>query len=76
MGRAISFPPSADATRHEDKREDDKAFRARWIAFGMMLKGKADGYGLKWQGKDFQTWMHEITDAEVWHQTGGVCKTE
>lgn len=65
--------PSARASRPEDKAQDDRDFKARWIAYGMMLKGKADGYGIKWQGKDFQTWMHEITDAEVWHQMEDKC---
>jgi len=55
------------------KREDDKEFLARWIAFGMALKNKADGYGVEWRGKPLETWMHEITDAEVWHQTEEQC---
>lgn len=55
------------------KQEDDKAFKAQWIPFGMWLKAKADSYGIDWRGKNLQTWMHEITDAETWHQTEDQC---
>lgn len=49
-----------------NKREDDAEFKHRWIAFGMALKNKADGYGVEWRGKSLEVWMNEITFAEVW----------
>lgn len=47
------------------KQEDDNEFKRRWIAFGMSLKAKADGYGVEWRGKSLEVWMNEITFAEV-----------
>lgn len=60
-----TVPPSAGADA-PSRTQDNKDFMARWIAYGMSLKGKADGFGIEWRGKNFETWMHEVNDAEQW----------
>lgn len=51
------------------KTQDDKDFLARWIAFGMSLKGRADGYGIEWRGTSFEKYMAEVSFTETWHET-------
>lgn len=64
--------PSARASRQKSPMEESKAnFLSRWIAYGMALKGKADGYNIDWRGKDFQTWIYEIGDAEMFAKPEG-----
>lgn len=46
-------------------------FLSRWIAYGMALKAKADGYGIDWRGKEFQTWIYEIGDADMFAEHKG-----
>lgn len=51
------------------KAEDDADFKRRWIAFGMSLKAKADGYGIDWRGRSFEKYIAEVSFAETWHET-------
>lgn len=60
-----TVPPSAGGEA-PTKQEDDKAFLARWIAYGKHLKIRADAHGVKWQGVPFETWHGEIILAEEW----------
>lgn len=54
------------------RQDPGQDFKARWIAFGMMIKNRADGYGVDWRGKTFEKWLSEITFAEVFaeHKEG------
>lgn len=60
----IFEPASPDASRL--KKDSNAEFKHRLISFGMAMKSKGDGYGIEWeQGERFETWLHRITDAEV-----------
>lgn len=48
----------AGAPRH--KKEDDAAFKARWIPYGMALKARGDALGVEWRGKSMEKYEAEI----------------
>lgn len=48
------------------KSQDDAEFKRRWIAFGMSLKGKADGLNIGWRTRSFEEWIAAIGFAEEW----------
>jgi hypothetical protein len=63
------------ATEAPTKTADDSEFKRRWIAFGMGIKGKADGYGIDWRTMSMEAWFKMITDVEKWHHTEEKCAT-
>lgn len=56
--------PSARASRPEDKTQDDRDFKGKWIAFGMSLKGRADGYGINWRKMSFEKFISAVEWAD------------
>jgi hypothetical protein len=48
------------------KQEDDKAFKAQWILFGMHWKKRGDAHGIEWRGKSFDDYRAQIIEKEKW----------
>lgn len=46
------------------KQEDNKAFKAKWIPFGMSLKNRADAHGIDWRKMSFENYIAAIQAAE------------
>jgi hypothetical protein len=54
------------------KQEDNKAFKAKWIPFGMRLKNRADAHGIDWRKMTFENFIAAIQAAEKWAEPEGV----
>lgn len=61
MGSASAVAPAGAARL---KSEDDREFKARWIKFGMALKGRADGYGIDWRTMSFEKLINAVGFAD------------
>lgn len=65
--KANLVAPSARPLGPESKAETDRVYKNRLIKFGMIMKAKADGYGIEWEpGERFETFLHRIDNAELW----------
>lgn len=65
--RENTFAPSARPSGPQSKAEADRVYKNRLIKFGMIMKSKADGYGIEWEpGERFEHFLHRIIDAETW----------
>jgi hypothetical protein len=53
------------------KQQDDKEFKARWMAYGMSLKTRGDALGIEWRGKSFEKYEAEVSFYEEWARPKG-----